>query len=244
MNDDVVPRPKRQPVLKLPDGKRVALGPGQSPKARRRRELDVCFVFDTTGSMADKIDGLIQCMDSLVRELGRLALDWRVTTVPFGDLTIPGDEVVADKPFVNDVQSAVQQLRSMPRFYGGGNTGESSVEAMLAATRKPYRPGAVKVLILITDEPALGYQQGAPAVASALRALDALCFTVAPDLDYYRRWAREHGGEWHAVRAAVDTSAIIRLFTSLLAEAVAVATKVIESGGSVRGYLERGNPST
>jgi hypothetical protein len=93
----------------------------------QRREVDVCFVFDTTGSMSDKIDGLVQAMDRLVGELGRLALDWRVTTVAFGDLTIPGDRIVDDMPFVRTVKEASAQLRSMPRFSGGGNMGESSV---------------------------------------------------------------------------------------------------------------------
>lgn len=181
------PRPKRQPVLRLPDGKRIVLGAGQSLSASRR-ELDVCFVFDTTGSMYDKIDGLVRCMDSLVAELGRMALDWRVTTVPFGDLTVPGDRVVGNQPFVADVQSASRQLRSMPRFSGGGNLGESSIEAMQAAVAKPYRRRAVKILILITDEPALGHERGSQIVHGALSSLDAACFTVAPDIGYYKSW--------------------------------------------------------
>jgi hypothetical protein len=228
----------------LPDGTRVVARPGAKVKMQRRA-LDLCFVFDTTGSMSDKIDGLVRCMDELVTKLGRLALDWRVTTVPFGDLTVPGDRIVDGRPFVTDVQAVSNQLRSMPRFSGGANLGESSIEAMLAACRKPYRTDAVKVLVLITDEPALGHEQGMLAVDSALAALDAACFTVSPNLPYYKRWASQHGGEWRQVGSSVDTGAIMRLFTSLLARMVEVVDSVHRlGGGSVRAYLERGNKAT
>jgi hypothetical protein len=208
----------------------------------KRDKLDLCFVFDTTGSMYDKIDGLVRCMASLVADLARLTLDWRVTTVPFGDLTVPGDRIVDDLPFVRDLQSASRQLGSMPQFNGGGNDGESSVEAMLAACKKPFRSDAVKVIVLITDEPAVGASpQRVRAVNKALGALDAACFTVAPDIDYYHDWARRHGGEWREVAAAVDTSAIMHLFTSLLARIAVIADSVHRiGGGSVRAYLERG----
>jgi hypothetical protein len=208
------------------------------------RELDLCFVFDTTGSMADKIDGLVRCMDELVSKLGTMALDWRVTTVPFGDLTVLGDRVVADQPFVADTAAATRQLRSMPHFSGGGNMGESSVEAMLAACRKSYRTNAVKVLVLITDEPALGIEQGQHAVNSALEEMDAACFTVAPDLPYYKSWAERHGGEWRLVGSSVSTEAILNLFTSLLTRLVEIADSVHRlGGGSVRAYLSQGDAS-
>lgn len=242
-SDDLTHRPGALPVLKL-GNQTVALKQGESV-SHHPREIDLCFVFDTTGSMSNKIDGLVHCMDSLITELGQLALDWRVTTVPFGDLTVPGDRIVTDQPFVDDVQSASQQLRSMPRFNGGGNTGESSVEAMLAACQKLYRQQAVKVLVLITDEPALGHEYGAPAVDSVLQSLDAACFTVAPNLPYYKNWAQHHGGEWRQVDSDVDTSAIVRLFSSLLSRIAEVADSVHRlGGGSVRAYIERGGDSS
>ncbi len=225
------------PVLKL--GNQVTVLQEGVTTQVQRRGMDLAFVFDTTGSMLDKINGLISCMDSLVADLDRLALDWRVTTVPFGDLTITGDRVVDTQPFVADVDSASRQLRSMPMFSGGANLGESSVEAMLAGCKKPYRPEAVKVLVLITDEPALGHRQGARAVDQALTALDAVCFTVAPDLPYYRQWSQTHGGDWTQVAAAVDTSSIAGLFRSLLSRVVSVTDEVHRlGGGSVMKYLE------
>jgi hypothetical protein len=231
------------PVMVLPDGSSVVARSGTKGSVQHRA-LDLCFVFDTTGSMSDKIDGLVECMDGLVAKLGNLALDWRVTTVPFGDLTVPGDRVIIDEPFVASVSAATQQLRSMPRFSGGGNTGESAVEAMLAACRKTYRKDAVKVLVLITDEPALGYKQGQHSVHSSLSSLDAICFTVAPDFSYYKQWASQHGGEWRQVNVSVSTTAIMNLFTSLLTRMVEVVDSVHRlGGGSVRAYLGQGRAS-
>jgi von Willebrand factor type A domain len=221
------------------NGQMVVLEKGTKARVQRR-EVDVCFVFDTTGSMSDKIDGLVQAMDRLVGELGKLALDWRVTTVPFGDLTVPGDRIVDGAPFVRTVKEASLQLRSMPRFSGGGNMGESAVEAMIAGTHKPFRDGAVKVIVLITDEPALGSSQGHVSVDHALTALDAICFVVSPGLSYYRHWAENHGGEWREVTSAVDTTSLVELFRSLVAKVAAVADAVHRlGGGSVRAYLNR-----
>lgn len=237
---NITQRPSNLPRLRLPDGTHTQPERGKQISVQPRA-LDVCFVFDTTGSMDDKIDGLVRCMDELVAKLGSLALDWRVTTVPFGDLTVPRDRIISDEPFVTDVSAARQQLRSMRRFSGGGNVGESSIEAMLAACRKPYRTQAVKVLVLITDEPALGFEQGQHAVNSALSSLDAACFTVAPNLPYFKQWASQHGGEWRQVSASVDTDAIMRLFTSLLTRMVEVVDSVHRlGGGSVRAYLGQG----
>jgi hypothetical protein len=240
-SDKIAKRTKSPPVMMLPDGTAVVARPGTKFQVGRR-EVDLCFVFDTTGSMSDKIDGLVRCMDTLVAELGGMALDWRMTTVPFGDLTVKGDRVLGDEPFVTTVAAASKQLRSMPKFSGGGNIGESSIEAMLEACRKSYRPHAVKVLVLITDEPALGHEQGQHAVHSALADLDAACFTVAPDTPYFKQWATEHGGEWRHVNVSVDTKAIMQLFTSLLARVVNVADRIHRlGGGSVRAYLGTGS---
>jgi hypothetical protein len=140
----------------MPDGSTVSLQPGTRVSFAGRPLVDICLVFDTTGSMSDKIDGLISCMTGFVDRLTELGLNWQLTTVPFGDLTVPGDRVVTQLPFVDSAEAAKAQIRSMPRFSGGSNEGESCVEAMRAALSKPWREGTVRILVLLTDEPALG----------------------------------------------------------------------------------------
>lgn len=237
---DETPAPSDElagPTLVLGSERVVAPGTGFQLASR---PVDICFVFDTTGSMSDKIDGLVRCMVELVQELARLDLDWRVTTVPFGDLTIPGDRVVGSQPFVSTQAAAEAQLRSMPGFSGGGNRGESSIEAMQAALAKRFRPEVVKVFVLLTDEPALQSRQAVPEmVGRALREAEAICFVASPDLPYYRRWAEENGGTWLLIGPSMDTRAVLSLLRSLVRQVASVAHQVHEvGGGSVRRYLE------
>jgi hypothetical protein len=57
-------------MLDLGDGNLVALRPGTTVKTERSL-TDICIVFDTTGSMRDKIDGLVNCMTDFVDQLGK-----------------------------------------------------------------------------------------------------------------------------------------------------------------------------
>lgn len=218
----------------------LALKPGESYRPSGR-QVDFCFVFDTTGSMSDKIDGLVACMVDFVRELDSLSLDWRISVLPFGDLTVQGDRIVADKPFVNDRRAAEAELRQMVRNSGGGNRGESAIEAMRAALMKPYLQDAVKILILLTDEPALGAAANADSLERSLLDEEFIAFIVAPDFPYYRRWADASGGSWLLISSAVDTTAILNLLRELATHLVQVAHEVHAlAGGSVKAYRELG----
>lgn len=228
-------------TLRLPT-RTVVLAPGQKYE-REAGRVDLCFVFDTTGSMSNKIEGLISCMVDFVRELAALSLDWRVSVVPFGDLTVPGDTIVGNLPFVNERSAAEALLRKMPRNSGGGNTGESSIEAVQAALAKDHRPEAVKIFIILTDEPALQGSRSPGAIAEDLQASETIAFVVSPDLDYFRAWADSTGGAWFPIASAVDTGAILALLRQLAARVATVAHEVHAlAGGSVKAYLalERG----
>lgn len=217
--------------------------PGEGQQQSGGRQVDICFVFDTTGSMSDKIDGLITCMVDFVRELSTLALDWRVSVVPFGDLTIPGDKIVATNPFVSERAAAEAQLQQMPRNSGGGNEGESAIEAIHAALQKSYRPHSVKMIILLTDEPALLGQRTDRDVERDLLRREFMLFSFAPDIPYYRSWADATGGSWYSITKAADTTTILRVLRELAARVALVAHKVHAlAAGSVSGYLalERG----
>lgn len=238
------PRRKRGINLELESGS-VQLKPGETYQPSSR-QVDLCFVFDTTGSMNDKIGGLITCMGDLVRDFDQLALDWRLSVLPFGDLTVPGDRIVADRPFVTDRGAAEAELRQMVRNGGGGNDGESSIEAMEAALRKPYRSATVTILILLTDEPALTPSGRAAQLERQLRQQEVIVFAVSPDLPYYKSWAASTGGGWFPIAAAVDTTRILEMLRQLAADLARVAHEVHSlAGGSVAAYRElgRGQPS-
>ena len=218
----------------------VARRSGRSVASRRSvdgGQVDVCFVFDTTGSMRDKIESLIAAMADMVVELDRRGLDWRISVVPFGDLRLPVDRVEGHHPFTADVAHAEHLLRSMPRFGGGGNGGESSIEAMQAALAKPMRPGAVPVLVLLTDDAAHQDRATPQQLEHELLDAEVVTFVVSGALAYYQRWASATGGRWFDIRTRPDTAAILELLQSLCRDIVEVADAVHAlAEGSVARY--------
>jgi hypothetical protein len=231
-------QPPRLILSSRPGEPARVLEPGKKHRIDRRM-VDICFVFDTTGSMSDKRDGLIQCLIEFVDELARLALDWRVTVVPFGDLTVEGDVIVGSLPFVADPESASRLLTEMVRNGGGGNGGESSLEAMLAALAKPYRAGAVKVFVLLTDEPALTDRSNPAQIEAALRLGEVVTFVASPDLPYFRRWAEITGGAWYDIDSYFDYSGVLGMLKGLVQQVARVAAAVHTlAQGSVAQYLE------
>jgi hypothetical protein len=226
----------RAPLLDLGDGTLVALRPGVTVKTVRS-PVDICIIFDTTGSMSDKISGLITCMTDFVDELGKMSLDWRISILPFGDLTV-GDRVELDWPFVTTVEQTRKQLRQMPRFSGGGNDGESSVEAVLGAIGKPWRKGAVRIALLLTDEPALGADRSQKVLAK-LQSAEIITFVTSPSYTYYMDWARGTGGKWFKIGRSMDTRALLDLLRGLVRDVARVAAEVHAiAGGSVGKYLQ------
>ena len=187
--------------------------------------------------MSNKIDSLVGCMTEFVDQLASLSLDWRTTCVPFGDLTVPGDRIDAQLEFVNSADDAKRQLKAMPRFSGGGNYGESSIEALLAGMGKPWRTQAVKVIVLLTDEPAL-HEQRSQTVGAQLEEKEIICFSATPDLPYFRHWAERSGGRWFKIGPHMDTGDLLELLRSLVRDVATVARDVHAlGGGSVRRYI-------
>jgi uncharacterized protein (DUF58 family) len=217
------------PIVKV-QGKTVSTSAG--------RGVDIVFVIDTTGSMSDKIEGLLSTCSRFVDELSRLALSYRIAVVAFGDLTIPGDEITAFN-FSDDVKRVKDTLTGIPRYAGGGNEGESSLEALDKALSLPFRPGAVKAIILLTDEPALQHQSTAQEITRRLRQREVLTFVVSPPEDYFLSMARQNGGTWYQVSADADLTGLLDLFRNLAAKVSTVVADVYRLGnGSVSKYLQ------
>ena len=111
---------------------------------------------------------------------------------------------------LNSADDAKRQLKAMPRFSGGGNYGESSIEALLAGMGKPWRTQAVKVIVLLTDEPAL-HEQRSQTVGAQLEEKEIICFSATPDLPYFRHWAERSGGRWFKIGPHMDTGDLLEL---------------------------------
>lgn len=118
--------------------------------------VDVVFVLDVTASMQWALNDLKKGIGKFAEALSRDQLNFRLGLVTFQDLTIPDEKVEVvlfnGEPFTTDAtvfRDKVGQLRAE----GGGDIPESSLEGVSKALEMPFRQGASKVLLLITDAP-------------------------------------------------------------------------------------------
>jgi hypothetical protein len=202
--------------------------------------LDVVFVFDTTGSMDDKIEALIQTCTQFVDEAKSLDLSSKFALVSFGDIRVEGggDRIELVISPTEDVQEIKHGLVHVPRNNGFGNIGESSLEAIQEALKIPHRPGAVKVLILITDEPAHQHNIKAIDMTRTLSEKEFLVFVVSPPEPYYIEMAKQNGGIWKEIGTTTNLDEILEMFRNLAKKVSEVAQEVhLLADGSVKDYL-------
>lgn len=204
-------------------------------------KVDVVFVFDTTGSMDDKIEGLKQTCKFFVDEAKSLDLDMQFALISFGDIKVEGrgDKIEVVVSPTSSIKKIKNGLTDMPRNSGFGNDGESSMEAIGEALGLKYRAEAVKVLILITDEPAHQHNITADEMTKRLSEREFLVFVIAPSLPYYKVMALNNGGIWKEVGLDTDLSEILEAFKEIARTVSEVAEEVhLLADGSVKRYLQ------
>jgi hypothetical protein len=138
-----------------------------------RPEADIVFVLDVTSSMQWAIDDLKNGIGRFADTLAKARIDYRLALVTFRDITVPGEriDIITFKdndPFTaegDDFREAAGKLRAS----GGGDIPESSLEALVEATKLPLRKSATKVFLLITDAPAKASGTTMPATIKALQ---------------------------------------------------------------------------
>ncbi|GMR18909.1 MAG: hypothetical protein BMS9Abin34_031 [Patescibacteria group bacterium] len=205
---------------------------------RSGKLIDLVFIIDTTGSMTDKIDGLLKTCSEFIDDFARLGLDCQIAIVSFGDLTVPGDRIDAF-PFTKRAEAAKRYLSDIPMNNGGGNDGESSLEALEKAMTLESRSGSVRVFILITDEPAHGGRSRIKTVTARLTKREIMVFVISPSLDYFKRMAKQTGGDWYQIAADTSFRSILDLFRTVSKKVSQVVLDVHQLGqGSVSRYLQ------
>lgn len=187
--------------------------------------------------MSDKIGSLITCTTALAEGLETANLDWALTAIPFGDLTIPGDTIVADLPWTNDLVAAHSMLSSMPQNSGGSNFGESSYEAVRIALNKKGRPNALRVLLLITDDAPLTHSISASIIQQEVKHADVLCHVISPNLSEFQALAQVTGGLWLEISTHVDISRLRDAWMQMGEDIAGRAVRVKELGGSPQQAL-------
>lgn len=106
--------------------------------------VDVVFVLDVTGSMAEEIAGVRDNIIAFAEALSGVGINFRLGMVTFGD------EIRGIFPFTSSVL-AFQTEVGKQRATGGGDSPENSLEALYQASILPFRQEAHRVIVWITD---------------------------------------------------------------------------------------------
>lgn len=197
------------------------------------RPVDVVFVFDTTGSMREQIEGVKERCIAFAEELNSKGRDYRLGLVTFWD-TIQG-VYNDDHTLTSDVGTFKGWIEGL-RATGGDDTPELALEAMVEGSQMRFRDDAQRVLILITDAPphhsadSSGFSHlTVDETLDQLRAARVTLFSVAPDLsrygerfglparNEYGRLADELGGKFYDLDREPDFTAIIDEIGGLIA---------------------------
>jgi hypothetical protein len=167
--------------------------------------LDVLFLLDTTGSMADELSRIQETIDSIAGRIDGLtprpAL--RFGLVAYRDRGEAYVTRVAD--FSTDLAAFRQQLSEL-RAEGGGDEPESLNEALhQAVQRLPWADGAVRLVFLVADAPPhLDYEQdydyiqeARAAVARGIKIYPIAASNSGPQAEYiFRQLAQQTLGRF------------------------------------------------
>lgn len=226
-------------VFKKSDSGGIVLTNSKGKAARRvsgNPVSDIVFVIDTTGSMSGKIQSLLQTCQKFVDRIVDQQIDWRIAVVAFGDLTVHGDKIVATA-FSNNFETVKRSIANVPMFNGGGNNGESSLEALdKALSFQAYRPEAIKVFILITDEPALKRTFKPEQITKRLQQEGVLTFVISDPQNYFKEMAQKTGGKWFQINSDTNFLSVLDMLFKKITETV--VTVQLETEGNVQKYLE------
>lgn len=120
--------------------------------AKTKAVADVVFCFDCTGSMDKCIGHVKDFVDVFVNGLNAEAnviVDWRIRVVAYGDLEI-GEPMQLANEFVATVPEVQAQLAGIKMCYGG-DTPESTLDAILLAAMTSKWRRAHKIVVVFTD---------------------------------------------------------------------------------------------
>jgi hypothetical protein len=227
---------KGKPVASGKQGVSIAIG-SEPIRFRASASADIVLVIDTTGSMENEIYGLLETSQRFVDELAKKQIDWQIAIVSFGDLNVPGDKILATS-FSKKPEVVKKSLRQIPRNDGGANQGESCLEAIVTALNaQGFRQNAIKVFMVMTDEPALQSKQlTAQSVTEKLLERGVLAFLISEPFDYFKEMANRTGGEWFQISSDTDFLSILDRLGKRVSQIVTEVQSLAD--GNVRRYLQ------
>ncbi len=190
------------------------------------RTVDIVFVFDTTGSMTEEIEGVKRTSISFAQKLKDKGRNYRLGLVAFGD-EIRGI-YQSDRSLTDNAEEFKGWISTL-RAEGGGDTPENSLGAIKEATQMNFRSGTQKILILITDAPAHHYGEffglafndadlTADRISKMLREKSITLYAVACDSSDYRQLVSDTNGEFYPLTPTTDFTGIIDKIGQTIAE--------------------------
>jgi len=118
---------------------------------------DIVFVLDVTISMQFAIDDLKNGIGKFADALAKARVDFRLGLVTFQDIHERGEKVEVvlfdGDQFTAKPGAFRDKVATLKAGGGGKDIPESSLEGVAAAAEMPYRQGATKMMLLITDAP-------------------------------------------------------------------------------------------
>ena len=185
------------------------------------RPVDIVFVFDTTGSMSEEIEGVKNTSIAFANKLRDSNRDFRLGLVAFGDEI--REVRNRDDTLTNDAEEFKGWIGRLWAD-GGGDDPEISLDALKRATQMKYRDGTQKVLILITDAPPHQKSDGTPfsqvvpdELVGQLHDQGFTTYAVAYDHPHFRRVVGETSGEFYDIHRESDFTGIIEKIGGLIA---------------------------
>lgn len=145
----------------------------QARNLQSRRQADILFVLDCTGSMQGEIDAIKETITNFADTIQSDGVRARVGLIAFWD-RLYGQEArvltFAGEPFTRDPAAFRREVSSL-KAAGGGDLPESSLDGLMLALRQPFNTGENKVIVLVTDAPPHIPDKETKSISEVVRAI-------------------------------------------------------------------------
>jgi VWFA-related protein len=193
------------------------------------RPVDIVFVFDTTTSMAQEVEGMKQTSIVFATKLEQTGRDYRLGLVDFGDVI--NRVLRSDNTLTDDAEEFRNWIGSIHLTGGGYDIPENSLGALREATQMSFRDETQKIFILITDAPP--HHFGDPNDANVsfndpslnlehtlqkLMETNVTVYIVAPKHRDFRQIVQDTGGQFYNIHGRSDFTDIIDRIGTLISQ--------------------------
>ncbi|WP_221798727.1 NADase-type glycan-binding domain-containing protein [Oceanobacter mangrovi] len=156
--------------------------------------IDVVFVFDDTGSMAEEIEGLKNKTIEFANIIQSSGFDYNLGLISYKD-------VVNKKYRVTDKADVFKSWVSDLNADGGDDEPENALDAINEAAAATFRDGAEVIFVLITDATFHASDSVTSLtmhdVVNTLKAKNIKFHTVGPNIDQYKVMTADLGGTFY-----------------------------------------------